>query len=104
MVKKGIKWNREGFQKLRKEPGLQDRLNELAFEVGKEAASIGGANLPVFQDGSAEDDNSGYQVTPLVLEDPRNATSVMAVGKGHHHNREHSALLRGLSKVARENR
>ncbi len=104
MAKKGITWNRKGFEQLRKEPALQDRLNKLAFEVGKEAASIGGANLAVFQDGSAEDDNSGYQVTPLVLEDPRNATSVMAVGEGHHHNRKHSALLRGVSKVARENR
>lgn len=104
MAKKNIKWNRKGFQQLRKEPALQDLINELAHDIAKEAASIGGADLDVFEEGSARDDNSGYQVTPLVLEDPRNATSVMAVGEGHHHNRKHAALLRGLSTVARKNR
>lgn len=104
MAKKGIKWNRHGFQQLRKEPGLQDLLNDLAHDVAAEAAAIGGERLAVFEEGSAQDNNSGYQVTPLVLEDPRNATSVMAVGEGHHHNRKYSALLRGLSKTARKNK
>lgn len=100
-VKKGLKWNQAGFKALRNEPAVQDELNRLAWHVGRAAAKQGDGNIAVFESGSAADNNSGYQITPLVLEDPRNAASVMAVGEGHHHNRKYSALLRGLSEVAR---
>lgn len=102
-AKKGVVWNRDGFKALRNEPSVQDHLNALAWQVGKAAARQGNSteSVKVFENGSAQDDNNGYQITPLVLEDPRNATSVMAVGEGHYHNRKYSALLRGLSEVAR---
>lgn len=101
MAKKGIKWNREGFRRLRLEPGVQDKVNDLAWKVARAASRQGDGGLKVFEEGSAEDDNNGYQVTRLVLEESRGASSVMAVGEGHHHNRKYSALLRGLSEVAR---
>lgn len=97
MAKKSIKWNQAGFQALRNEPALVDLLSELGHEVAREASRAGGGDLPVIE-GS---DNSGYKVTELLLEDPRGAVSVMAVGAAHHDNRKNSTLLRGLSKVAR---
>lgn len=101
-----IKFNREGFRELRNEPKLQDLVTELAYEVGEEAAKVGGwTDLPVFEvTEPPAAGRSGYQITELTLENPRNAASVMAVGKAHHHNRQRSSLLRGLSKVARRHR
>ena len=101
-----IKFNQKGFQKLRKEPKLQDLVNKLAHDVAAEASKAGGGDpLQVFDQGSPPPGGrSGYQVTELALEDPRGATSVMAVGAGHHHNRKHSSLLRGVSVVAAKNR
>lgn len=105
MAKK-IKFHRKAFEELRNEPQFQDLVNELAYEVGEEAAKVGGwDDLPVFEvTDPPSKGRSGYQVTELTLENPRNAASVMAVGKAHHHNRQRSSLLRGLSAVARKHR
>lgn len=79
---KGIKWNREGFEKLRKAPGVREDLRKRAEAIAKEASDGGRVE--------------GYIVTELVLEDPRGAVSVMATGHAAAHNRKHHALLRSL--------
>lgn len=99
MAKIRLKFNRDAFEALRKEPGVRDYLEELGREVASEATRAGSQDLPVIDSDSTE--NSGYKVTDLLLEDPRGAVSVMAVGAAHNENRKHSTLLRGLSKTAR---
>ena len=79
---KGIKWNREGFEKLRKAPGVREDLKRRADAIAKDASENGRVD--------------GYMVTELVLEDPRGAVSVMATGHAAAHNRKHHALLRSL--------
>lgn len=101
LAKKGIVWNREGFRRLRLEPKVRDKVNDLAFEVAEAASRQGRGERPKVFANKPGDDNNGYQVTDLVLEKPRGASSVMAVGQAHAHNRKYKALLRGLSEVAR---
>lgn len=77
-----LKFNEAGFEELRKQHALTDDLTDRANRVA-DAASNGG-------------EVEGYMVTPLVLEDPRGAVSVMATGEAHNHNRKYHALLRNL--------
>ena len=97
---KGIKWNLEGFEDLRNLPEVRDLVGELAHDIAQAASDVGGQDLHVFDEGSSDDDDNGYQVTDLVLEQGRAAFSVMAVGKAHHENREKSTLLKGVSRIA----
>ena len=98
--KKGLVFNKEGFKELRNLPEVREYVGELARYVGDAASDAGGGDLHVFDEGPADDDDNGYQVTDLVLEDSRAAFSVMAVGKAHHENREKSTLLKGVSRIA----
>ena len=96
---KGIKFNLKGMQELRNLPEVRAFVGELAHQVAEEASNAG-AGLHVFDEGAADDDDSGYQVTDLVLQGNRSGFSVMAVGAAHQENREKSTLLTGVSRVA----
>jgi len=76
-----VKFNAKAFEELRKQPGVRKDLLERAKKIA--AAADGGRDL-------------GYKVTPLALEDPRGAVSVMATGAARMHNKKHHALLRAL--------
>ena len=76
---KGIKFNLKGMQELRNLPEVRAFVGELAHQVAEEASNAG-AGLHVFDEGAADDDDSGYQVTDLVLQGNRSGFSVMAVG------------------------
>lgn len=80
MPKKGLKLNRDAFQKLRQLPEVRADLLRRAEAI---AAAAGGEAM-------------GYKVTPLALEDPRGAVSVMATGHAHFHNRKHHSLIRAI--------
>lgn len=80
MAKKGLKFNQKGFRQLRKEPGVRRDLLKRAERI---AAAAGGQDM-------------GYKVTPLDLEDPRGAVSVMATGKAARHNRKHNSLIKSM--------
>lgn len=86
MAKKGLKWNKGAMQQLRNTRESQNLLNELAGQVADKASENGRVN--------------GYKVTPLALEDPRNATSVLASGHARRHNRKNHALIRALGDIA----
>lgn len=77
-----MKFSREGFRKLRKDPRITQELLRKAKAI---QADAGGEAL-------------GYKVTDLTLEDPRAAVSVMATGEATFHNKKHHALLRALNK------
>jgi hypothetical protein len=79
MAKK-LKFNRQAFEAIRKEPKVRADLLARAKKV---AAAAGGEAM-------------GYKVTELALEDPRGAVSVMATGNALFHNRKHHSLLRAL--------
>jgi hypothetical protein len=83
MAKRALKFRKAAFEELRNDPRiakfLLDKAEKLAAEAGGEAM--------------------GYKVTELVLEESRAATSVMATGHAHFHNRKHHALLRSLDSV-----
>ncbi len=78
---KQIKFNKKAFEQLRKSHGVRDDLLRRARNVARAA---GGEDM-------------GYKVTPLSLEDPRGAVSIMATGKARMHNRKHHSLLRALN-------
>ena len=82
-----IKWNAEGFEKLRKAPQHRKLAHELAVEIARTASENGRVD--------------GYVVTDLLLEDPRGAVSVMATGHAGNHNRKTHALLKGLDGARR---
>lgn len=77
-----VKFNRAGFEKLRQDPALHTDLKKRAQRIA-DAASHGG-------------EVEGYEVTDLVLEDPRAAVSVMATGHAARSNRVHNSLIRSL--------
>lgn len=77
-----VKFNKQGFTKLRKEHAVLDDLDDRAKRIAAEASDNG--------------DVEGYEVTALFLEDPRSAVSVMATGHAARHNAKHHALLRSL--------
>lgn len=81
MAKKAVRFNKKAFEDLRKSHGVREDLLRRARKV---AAAAGGEAM-------------GYKVTPLVLEDPRGAVSVMATGKARTHNRKHRSLVRALA-------
>lgn len=72
------------LEDLRKEPAIAEDLKRRAEAIARAAS----------ENGQVE----GYEVTHLVLEDPRSAVSVMATGHAHYHNRKNHALLRNLDK------
>jgi len=78
--KSKVKFNKDGFEKLRKDPKIYADLERRAKNI---AAAAGGEDM-------------GYKVTPLLAEDPRGAVSVMATGKARAHNQKHHSLLRAL--------
>lgn len=82
MAKRGVKFNRKGFQELRKQPKIRADLVRRAEAVARGAS----------ENGRVE----GYKVTDLVLEDPRAAVSVMATGHARRHNAKTLALLKNL--------
>lgn len=75
-----VKFNKKAFEDLRKQPEVRRDL----LARGKRLARAAGG------------EDMGYKVTPLALEDPRGAVSVMATGKARMHNRKHHSLLRNL--------
>lgn len=75
-----VKYKAGAWRKLRQEPDVHADLLRRARAV---AEAAGGEDM-------------GYRVTPLYREDPRGATSVMATGMAHAHNRKHTSLLRSL--------
>jgi len=83
----GIKWNRDGFEELRKQPKVREFLKELADEVADDASEGGRVE--------------GYIVTELFLEDPRGAVSVMATGHARRHNNKTYALIKALDAARR---
>lgn len=88
MPKKNNLRIRKGSMKdLRNTRESQDLLAELGSEVKQVASERGRVD--------------GYVVTDLVLESPRNATSVMATGHAARHNRKTHALIKALGDVAR---
>lgn len=82
MAKKGVKFNKAGFEALRQDYRGREDLVRRAELVAREAS---------------RGEVDGYIVTDLVLEDPRAAASVMATGRAHFHNRKHLALIRALA-------
>lgn len=80
MGKKNLKFSKQGFQELRKQPGVRRDLLRRAKAI---AAQAGGEDM-------------GYKVTALDLEDPRGAASVMATGHAARHDRKHNSLLKSL--------
>lgn len=78
--KSGVKFNKNGFEQLRKQPGVRSDLMRRAKAV---AAEAGGEDI-------------GYKVTNLALEDPRSAVSVMATGRARNHNRKHNSLVKAM--------
>ena len=86
MANKQLKWNKNAMKQLRNTRESQKLLNDLAAKVQAKASENGRVD--------------GYKVTPLALEDPRNATSVMATGHARNHNRKRHALIRALGDVA----
>lgn len=87
MPKQGLRWNKNAMKQLRQTHESQRFLNQLATEIQQAASDNGRV--------------AGYKVTDLVLEDPRNATSVVATGHARRHNRKHHALVKALDRVAR---
>ena len=81
--KKGLKWNKGAMEKLRNDPRATKFLLKKAKDIQQAA---GGEAM-------------GYEVTDLVLEEPRSAVSVQARGHAHFHNRKHHSLLRALSQA-----
>lgn len=77
-----VKFNRKGFEELRKQPKIRADLLRRAEALAEEAS----------ENGRVE----GYKVTELVLEDPRGAVSVMATGHAAAHNAKTMALLKSL--------
>lgn len=77
-----VKFNRKGFEQLRKAPKVRKDLLDRGEAIAQEAS----------ENGRVE----GYIVTELVLEDPRGAVSVMATGHARNHNRKTHALLKAL--------
>lgn len=77
-----VKFNRDGFKQLRKQPKIRADLLRRAQAVADQAS----------ENGRVE----GYKVTDLVLEDPRAAVSVMATGHARNHNAKTMALLKAL--------
>lgn len=80
MAKTKIKWNIEGFRQLRTTPAVRNDLLQRARSISDAA---GGEAM-------------GYKVTPLLLEDPRGAASVMATGKAAYDNRKYNSLMRSI--------
>lgn len=83
MARARLKWKKDAFRKLRKEPKMTAFLLQKARQI---AADAGGEDM-------------GYMVTDLVLEKPRAAVSVMATGHATYHNRKYHSLLRALSQA-----
>lgn len=77
----GLKLSNDVIRQLRKSPAVRKELHRRAEKI----ASAAGAGRV-----------DGYEVTDLVLEDPRGAVSVMATGHAARHNRKHNSLLRSL--------
>ena len=77
----GLKLSNDVIRQLRKSPAVRKELHRRAEMM---AAAAGAGRV------------DGYEVTDLVLEDPRGAVSVMATGHAAWHNRKHNALLRSL--------
>lgn len=84
MAKRGVKFNRKGFEALRKQPKIRADLKKRAEAVARGAS----------ENGRVE----GYKVTELLLEDPRGAVSVMATGHARAHNAKTLALLKNLDR------
>lgn len=83
MAKSGMKLNQAALRRIRTSPPVMRELEARAKRIAGAAGSMGkGAK--------------GYKVTPLVLEDPRGAVSVMATGHAAQHNRKHNALLKAV--------
>lgn len=78
--RKGLKFNRDAFEELRKLPAVRADLKRRAKNIAEDAGG----------------EDKGYKVTELVLEDPRGAVSIMATGEAAGHNRKHHSLIRAL--------
>ena len=87
MPKNRLKFRKGAMQELRNTRESQKLLNDLATDVQAAASENGRVD--------------GYMVTDLVLEDPRNATSVMATGHARNHNRKTHALIKALGDATR---
>jgi len=80
MARRGIKWNKDALEQIRKSPEVRADLKRRAEKIAEAAG------------GEAK----GYKVTELVLEDPRGAVSIMATGAARAHNQKHHSLIRAL--------
>jgi hypothetical protein len=77
-----IRWNMEGFEELRKVAPVRNLAKDIAEDIARTASENGRVK--------------GYKVTPLLLEDPRGAVSVMATGHARNHNAKTHALIKAL--------
>lgn len=83
MAKSGLKMNQAVLRRIRTSPPVMRELEARAQRIADAASRMGkGAK--------------GYKVTPLVLEEPRGAVSVMATGHAARHNRKYNALLKAV--------
>lgn len=80
MAKAQIKINREAIRQILKSEPVHDTVTNAAKKI---AAAAGGESM-------------GYMVTPLVLEETRAATSVMATGRARADNRKNHSLTKAL--------
>lgn len=79
-----MKFKRDAFRDIRNDHRVRADIHERAERIAKAAAAMG------------KGETDGYMVTDLVLEESRAATSVMATGHAHNHNRQYNSLIRAL--------